>query len=168
MTRSAPRSGRPDRGRCASCAGAGALSGQVQVFGVSTGRLGVEGFFSNSRLGGVWFVFTASPLRDSEGRIVGAIETLVDVTRLKNLRQTALQEAHDDLEQQVLERTGQFGSADQPSWLRTMPSAARPKCSCVNTMKLWKTQPAAHTGTGAAGAVGKARFHRPAGCRGGP
>ncbi len=70
-----------------------------------------EGFFPNAGAAGLWFVFTASPLRDDQGRIVGAIETLVDVTRLKT-SEIALQKAHDELEQQVQERTGQLATAN--------------------------------------------------------
>ena len=70
-----------------------------------------EGFFPNAGRTGLWFAFTASPLRNSEGRIMGAIETLVDVTRLKT-SEIALQAAHDDLEQQVQERTGQLAAAN--------------------------------------------------------
>lgn len=70
-----------------------------------------EGFFPRTGQTGLWLVFTASPLRDSEGRIVGAIETLVDVTRLKT-SEIALQAAHDDLERQVQERTAQLASAN--------------------------------------------------------
>ena len=70
-----------------------------------------EGFFPNVGSQGMWFVFTASPLRDGKGRIVGAIETLVDVTRRK-LSELALQQAHDALEQQVQERTAQLAAAN--------------------------------------------------------
>jgi PAS domain-containing protein len=35
---------------------------------------------------GMWLFFTASPIRDARGRIIGAVETLQDVTgrRKKN------------------------------------------------------------------------------------
>lgn len=70
-----------------------------------------EGFFPTAGSQGMWFVFTASPLRDGQGRIVGAIETLIDVTRRK-LSELALQQAHDALEQQVRERTAQLAAAN--------------------------------------------------------
>ncbi len=70
-----------------------------------------EGFFPSAGSQGMWFVFTASPLRDGQGRMVGAIETLVDVTRRK-LSELALQQAHDALEQQVQERTAQLAAAN--------------------------------------------------------
>ena len=70
-----------------------------------------EGFFPTAGSQGMWFVFTASPLRDEQGRIVGAIETLIDVTRRKQ-GELALQQAHDALEQQVQERTAQLAAAN--------------------------------------------------------
>ena len=39
-----------------------------------------EGFFPNLGEHGKWLFFTAAPLKDTRGRIVGAIETLQDVT----------------------------------------------------------------------------------------
>lgn len=43
-----------------------------------------EDFFPDLGEEGKWLFFTASPLRDSTGTIVGAIETLQDVTRRRN------------------------------------------------------------------------------------
>ncbi|MHB8164611.1 MAG: hybrid sensor histidine kinase/response regulator [Methanoregula sp.] len=40
-------------------------------------------FFPRMRGGGIWLYFTAAVLRDSEGNIVGAIETLEDITERK-------------------------------------------------------------------------------------
>lgn len=71
-----------------------------------------EGFFPNAGLNGMWLAFTAAPLRDAQGHVVGAIETLVDVTQRK-LAELDLQKAHDDLEQQVQVRTAQLASANQ-------------------------------------------------------
>lgn len=70
-----------------------------------------EGFFPTAGSQGMWFAFTASPLCDGQGRIVGAIETLIDVTRRKS-SELALQQAHDALEQQVHERTAQLAAAN--------------------------------------------------------
>jgi PAS domain S-box-containing protein len=39
-----------------------------------------EGFFPHMREGGCWLFFTASPLRSASGKIVGALETLQDIT----------------------------------------------------------------------------------------
>ncbi len=43
-----------------------------------------EDFFHDIRRIGKWLHFTASPIRDSSGKIVGAIETLEDVTERRN------------------------------------------------------------------------------------
>jgi len=37
-------------------------------------------FFKNMGTGGVWLHFTAAPIRDSKGTLIGAIETLEDIT----------------------------------------------------------------------------------------
>ncbi len=58
-----------------------------------------------------WHYFTAAPLRDTNGVICGAIETIQDITeRHRNQellvnRSQALQSAHDELEARVAERT---------------------------------------------------------------
>lgn len=44
------------------------------------GRLRAEDFFPHFGDGGRWLFFTAAPLRNAAGDIVGAIETLQDVT----------------------------------------------------------------------------------------
>lgn len=41
----------------------------------------VEDFFPNFGHGGCWLFFTAAPLRNSAGAVIGAIETLQDVTQ---------------------------------------------------------------------------------------
>lgn len=40
-------------------------------------------FFSDM-MGGVWLYFTASTIKDDDGQVVGAVETLTDVTKRKN------------------------------------------------------------------------------------
>ena len=57
-------------------------------------------FFPNIGENGRWLFFTAAPLRDSTGRIVGAIETLQDVTHSR-LTETALKESEIFLNQIV-------------------------------------------------------------------
>jgi PAS domain S-box-containing protein len=44
-----------------------------------------EDFFPHLGENGKWLHFTASPIKDDNGEIIGAIETLVDVTERKNL-----------------------------------------------------------------------------------
>jgi PAS domain S-box-containing protein len=48
--------------------------------GLVEGAYEAEDFFSEIGGGGRWLHFTASPIRDSRGEIIGAKETLVDVT----------------------------------------------------------------------------------------
>jgi PAS domain S-box-containing protein len=43
-------------------------------------------------LGGKWLLFTAAPLCDSEGKIIGAIETLQDITELKRAEEALKKE----------------------------------------------------------------------------
>ena len=47
----------------------------------------VEDFFPNLSREGKWLFFTAAPLLDEEGKIIGAIETLQDITDRKNVEQ---------------------------------------------------------------------------------
>jgi len=44
-----------------------------------------EDFFPHLGDKGTWLHFTASPIKDDDGEIIGAIETLVDITERKNL-----------------------------------------------------------------------------------
>jgi PAS domain S-box-containing protein len=48
------------------------------------GAYEAENYFPNVKGGGKWLFFTAAPLIDDEGKIVGAIETLQDITDRKN------------------------------------------------------------------------------------
>ncbi len=71
---------------------------------VITGTYQIEDFFPHLGEAGRWLSFSAAALRNPEGRIVGAIEVLQDITQQK-FAELALQRAHDDLERQVEERT---------------------------------------------------------------
>ncbi|MCK6391808.1 MAG: PAS domain-containing sensor histidine kinase [Azonexus sp.] len=53
---------------------------------------------------GKWLQFTAAPLFDPNGKVIGAIENLQDVTRQRNI-EIALRRSHEDLESQVAART---------------------------------------------------------------
>ena len=67
------------------------------------GAFEAEDFFPNFGVAGRWLYFTAAPLRDDTGQIVGAIETLRDITEQRqaeaalNERAEALQHALKDL-----------------------------------------------------------------------
>ncbi len=56
------------------------------------GSYEAEDFFPNFGENGRWLFFTAAPVRDGHGRVVGAIETLQDVTA-RRLSEVALRES---------------------------------------------------------------------------
>jgi len=66
----------------------GALDGDVELFyqgkcrrsALIDGAFEAEDFFPAFGEGGRWLFFTAAPLRNAVGRVIGAIETLQDVT----------------------------------------------------------------------------------------
>lgn len=66
-----------------------------------------EGFFPHFGENGRWLYFTAAPLRDPSGQVVGAIETLQDVTERKNAEE-GLRQYQMGLEKLVAERTLQL------------------------------------------------------------
>lgn len=67
------------------------------------GAVEAEGFFPNMGDDGRWLYFTAAPLRDSEGKVAGAIETLQDITdrkrgeKMLEDRSEALHKAYSEL-----------------------------------------------------------------------
>lgn len=71
-----------------------------------------EGFFPQMAGGrGRWLYFTAAPLRDGSGKVVGAIETLVDISERKAAEAQALQ-LTAELEQRVVLRTQELAAAN--------------------------------------------------------
>ena len=52
----------------------------IHLSSIVPGAYEAEGYFANT---GRWLSFLASPLRDDKGRIIGAIETLQDITQRK-------------------------------------------------------------------------------------
>ncbi|MBN1536648.1 MAG: Cache 3/Cache 2 fusion domain-containing protein [Anaerolineales bacterium] len=67
-------------------------------------------FFPTLGEDGKWLIFTAAPIRNSNGEIIGAVETLEDITE----RKRAEEEVHQlnaELEQRVTERTAQLETA---------------------------------------------------------
>ena len=68
-----------------------------------------ESFFPGFGESGRWLFFTAAPLRNSAGRIIGAIETLQDVTERKKAEER-LRLYQADLEKLVVERTMQLSA----------------------------------------------------------
>ncbi|MBI5923445.1 MAG: PAS domain S-box protein [Betaproteobacteria bacterium] len=75
------------------------------------GAFEAEGFFAGLGETGRWLYFTVAPLRNGQGQISGAIETLQDITERK-LAEQALHRVHGDLEQLVLQRTAQLAQAN--------------------------------------------------------
>ncbi|MGE5469781.1 MAG: PAS domain-containing protein [Bacteroidota bacterium] len=79
-------------------------AGHCQRSLVVDGAYEAEGYFPLAGGDGRWLFFTAAPLRDAAGNIVGAIETLQDITA-RRAAENALQEEHDNLEKLVEQRT---------------------------------------------------------------
>ncbi len=71
-----------------------------------------EEFFENLGESGHWLHFTAAPLRDPSGKVVGAIETMRDVTE-RQVAEIALRRAHDNLENLIEKRTAQLAEANE-------------------------------------------------------
>jgi hemerythrin-like metal-binding protein len=71
-----------------------------------------ESFFPHFGDGGRWLYFTAAPLRDAAGRIIGAIETLQDVTE-RHKAEEGLRQYQSQLEQLVAQRTAQLTDAKE-------------------------------------------------------
>ena len=69
-----------------------------------------EDFFPRLGIAGMWLYFSASPLHDAEGNVVGAIEILQDVTQRK-IAEEALRNSRNGLEQLISERTGQLAQS---------------------------------------------------------
>ena len=68
---------------------------------VLAGTYEAEDFFPNFGDGGRWLYFTAAPLKDDHGRVIGAIETLQDITEQKRAKE-ALRE-NETLLRQIIE-----------------------------------------------------------------
>ncbi|WP_343607300.1 PAS domain S-box protein [Roseateles sp.] len=67
----------------------------------------VESFFPQMDGGGRWLFFTAAPLRDAQGNVIGAIETLQDVTQRRRAEEE-LRRHRAELEELVSERTAEL------------------------------------------------------------
>jgi signal transduction histidine kinase len=61
---------------------------------------------------GHWLYFTAAPLRDTQGLIIGAIETLQDITERKEA-EAALLLSRELLEERVQQRTSELSKANE-------------------------------------------------------
>ncbi len=75
--------------------------GKLYESSIIPGAIEGEDYFAHLDDGhGMWIRYCAAPLRDAQGQITGAIETLIDVTQLKRT-QTTLEEVNRDLEARV-------------------------------------------------------------------
>ncbi|MER2539785.1 MAG: bacteriohemerythrin [Azonexus sp.] len=75
------------------------------------GAFEAERFFPDLGQSGRWLFFTAAPLRDAQGNLVGAIETLQDVTD-RHRAEDELREYQNQLEGLVATRTAELASAN--------------------------------------------------------
>ena len=71
-----------------------------------------EGFFPNLGTSGRWLFFTAAPIRDTSGIVIGAIETLQDITERK-IAEEALLKSQLEIEQVVEQRTAELAEVNQ-------------------------------------------------------
>lgn len=75
------------------------------------GAVAAEGYFPHMSPNGRWLHFMAAPLRDADGKLMGAIETLTDITERKTAQQLlaqrsdALQQANQELGQAMTQLT---------------------------------------------------------------
>jgi PAS domain S-box-containing protein len=75
------------------------------------GTYRIDDFFPHLGEAGRWLSFSAAPLHDPAGELVGAIEVLQDIT-LQKQAELALQQANESLEQTVRQRTAELQSAN--------------------------------------------------------
>lgn len=75
------------------------------------GAYEAESYFPKLGQNGRWLFFTAAPLRDTDGNLVGAIETLQDVTDRKRAEED-LRQYQNQLEELVTKRTSQLADAN--------------------------------------------------------
>jgi PAS domain S-box-containing protein len=76
------------------------------------GACEAEDYFPHMGEDGVWLYFTAAPLLDADGHIVGAIETLQDVSD-RHRAEEALVRHQKNLEKLVKKRTGELVETQQ-------------------------------------------------------
>jgi two-component system, NtrC family, sensor kinase len=71
-----------------------------------------EGYFDSLGTNGRWLFFTAAPLRNAKGELVGAIETLQDITQ-RRIAESALMTAQIEVEQTVEQRTAELAELNE-------------------------------------------------------
>lgn len=86
------------------------VAGHCQRSEIVDGAYEAEDYFPLAGGNGRWLFFTAAPVRNSSGEIIGAIETLQDVTE-RRVAEQALQDQYDKLEELVDQRTAELQEA---------------------------------------------------------
>ena len=82
--------------------------GTLQESAIIPGAMEGEDYFPDLDDGrGMWIRYCAAPLRDAQGDITGAIETMIDVTHIKR-SQITLEELNRDLEARVAARNAEL------------------------------------------------------------
>jgi PAS domain S-box-containing protein len=75
------------------------------------GAYEAEGFFPDQGENGRWLFITTAPLKDDQGKIIGAVEMIQDITARKQTEKT-LQKAQEELERQVEIHTAELTSTN--------------------------------------------------------
>jgi two-component system, NtrC family, sensor kinase len=83
--------------------------GQAQPSKAIPGGFDVEAFFPQFGSSGAWIFFTAAPLRDASGKVIGAIETLQDVS-VRRAAEQELRRHRNELERLVKQRSAELAS----------------------------------------------------------
>lgn len=80
---------------------------QLKKFPLLKDSYEVEAFFPRFDVDGKWLLFNAAPLVDAHGKLIGAIETLQDVT-VRHKAELELERHRVELEHLVVERTAEM------------------------------------------------------------
>ena len=83
--------------------------GRVNRSSTIAGGVEVEAFFPQFGASGKWLFFTAAPLHDAQGQVIGAIETLQDVTA-RRTSEEALLRHRNELEAIVKQRSAELAA----------------------------------------------------------
>lgn len=86
------------------------FEGKYQQSPLAADAYGAIDYFPLLGEHGKWLCFTAAPIRDSNGNIIGAVETLEDITERKRAEQE-IHQFNAELELRVAERTKQLETA---------------------------------------------------------
>ena len=83
--------------------------GQMHRSSIIAGGVEVEAFFPQFGTSGKWLFFTAAPLYDAQGTVIGAIETLQDVTARRTSEDELLRH-RNELEELVRQRSAELAA----------------------------------------------------------